>query len=156
MARELGFDAEERDVLVRAGELHDIGKVAIPDEILHKAGPLNEGEWALMRKHTVIGERVLAAAPAMTGVAKLVRSTHEHWNGSGYPDGLAGEEIPLGARVILICDAYNAMTGNRPYGQTVTEEQAIEELRRSAGSQLDPRLVELFVERVISAAVAPS
>jgi two-component system, cell cycle response regulator len=156
MGRELGVDAEQLDVLVRAGELHDIGKVAIPDEILHKPGPLSEAEWELMRKHTVIGERVLAAAPAMNEVARLVRSTHEHWDGSGYPDGLAGEEIPLGARAILICDAYNAMTGNRPYGRTVTEEQAIEELRRSAGSQLDPRLVELFVERVLAAAPAPT
>jgi diguanylate cyclase (GGDEF)-like protein len=154
MGRELGFDAEAVDVIGRAGELHDIGKVAIPDEILHKAGPLSEQEWELMRRHTVIGERVLSAAPAMKEVAKLVRSTHEHWDGSGYPDGLAGEEIPLGARIILICDAYTAMTGNRPYGHTVTEEQAIEELRRSAGSQLDPRLVELFVERVISGTAA--
>jgi len=152
MGRELGLDSEQLDVLTRAGELHDIGKVAIPDEILHKAGPLSDEEWELMRKHTVIGERVLAAAPAMQEVAKLVRSTHEHWDGSGYPDGLAGEEIPLGARMILVCDAYTAMTGNRPYGHTVTEEQAIEELRRSAGSQLDPRLVELFVARVLSRA----
>jgi two-component system, cell cycle response regulator len=156
MGRELAWDAEELDVLVRAGELHDIGKVAIPEEILRKVGPLSEEEWELMRKHPVIGERVLAAAPAMNQVAKLVRSTHENWDGSGYPDGLAGEEIPLGARVILICDAYSAMTGTRPYGQTVTEEQAIEELRRSAGSQLDPRLVELFIERVASRSVTRS
>jgi diguanylate cyclase (GGDEF)-like protein len=154
MGRQLRLDGEQLDVLVRAGELHDIGKVAIPDEILHKAAPLSEQEWELMRKHTVIGERVLAAAPAMQEVAKLVRSTHEHWDGSGYPDGLAGEEIPLGARIILICDAYTAMTGNRPYGRTVTEEQAIEELRRSAGSQLDPQLVELFVKRVLAPAGA--
>ncbi len=152
MGAELGFDSEQLDVLVRAGELHDIGKVAIPDEILHKAGPLSDEEWELMRKHTVIGERVLVAAPAMKEVAKLVRSTHERWDGGGYPDGLAGEEIPLGARVIFVCDAYAAMTGNRSYGTTVTEEQAIEELRRSAGSQLDPLLVELFVERVLAPA----
>ena len=86
--------------MIRAAELHDIGMVAIPDEILHKRGPLSDAEWALMRKHTMIGERV-GAAPAMRQVAKVVRATHEHWNGSGYPDGLAGEEITPWARIIL-------------------------------------------------------
>jgi two-component system cell cycle response regulator len=149
MGRVLRLDAEELDVLVRAAEMHDIGKMAIPDEILHKAGPLNEAERELMRKHTEIGERVLFAAPALRAVGKIVRSTHEHWNGSGYPDGLIGDAIPLGARVIHICDAYCAMVGDRPYGERLTEVEAVAELRREAGAQFDPALVEIFVEKVL-------
>ena len=153
MGRELNLDAEELDVLVRAAELHDVGKVAIPDEVLHKAGPLSDAEWDLMRKHPVIGERVLAAAPAMSKVAKLVRSTHERWDGTGYPDGLAGEEIPLGARIILICDACNAMTDGRSYEEPMSTKDAIGELRRGAGTQFDPGLTEVFIERVASTLV---
>ncbi|HKO38397.1 MAG TPA: HD domain-containing phosphohydrolase [Solirubrobacterales bacterium] len=149
--RSLSLDAEELDVLVRAAELHDIGKIAIPDEILHKRGSLSAEEWALMRKHTLIGERVLEAAPAFGQVAKLVRSTHERWDGDGYPYGLAGREIPLGSRVILICDAYNAMVEGRPYRPAVTKEEALEELRRCAGTQFDPELVRTFAEKVIPA-----
>jgi two-component system, cell cycle response regulator len=147
----LRLEAEDIDVLVRAAELHDIGKVAIPDEILRKSGRLTDAEWALMRKHTVIGERVLSAAPAMSQVAKLVRSTHERWDGGGYPDGLAGEEIPLGSRIILICDAYNAMTQGRPYREPMGAKRATEALREGAGTQFDPELVDLFVERVETA-----
>ena len=150
LGRALNLDAEDLDVLVRAAEMHDIGKVAIPDEILHKEGPLTDAERALMRKHTLIGERVLAAAPALREVATVVRSTHEHWDGSGYPDKLAGEKIPLGARIILTCDAYSAMTSERPYERTMTSEEALEELRRSAGTQFDPQLVEVFIEQVAS------
>ena len=148
VGRALELDAEELDVLVRAAELHDIGKVAIPDEILRKRGPLTEAEWSLMRKHTVIGERVLNAAPALGPVARIVRSTHEHWDGSGYPDGLAGEDIPLGSRIILLCDAYNAMTEGRPYKPAVDARAAVEALREGAGSHFDPKLVGVFAERV--------
>jgi diguanylate cyclase (GGDEF)-like protein len=149
MGRALGLEAEEMDVLVRAAEMHDIGKIAIPDEILHKAGPLSEAEEELVHKHTLIGERVLAAAPALRGVAKVVRSSHERWDGSGYPDGLAGEEIPQASRVILVCDAYSAMTGTRPYGEPMSPDAALAELRRAAGTQFDPALVELFAEKVV-------
>jgi two-component system, cell cycle response regulator len=149
--RTLPLDSEELDVLVRAAELHDIGKIAIPDEILHKPGGLTPEEWGLMRKHTLIGQRVLDAAPALGEVAKLVRSTHERWDGSGYPDGLAGRKIPLGSRVILVCDAYNAMTEGRPYRPAMSPEQAFGELREGAGAQFDPELVTTFVERVIPA-----
>ena len=115
VGRELGLDAEEIDVLRRAAEFHDIGKIAIPDEILRKPGRLDEIEWELMRKHTLVGERILGTSPSLAPVARLVRSSHERWDGEGYPDGLAGEEIPLGARIILICDAFDAMRHERPY-----------------------------------------
>jgi two-component system cell cycle response regulator len=147
--RSLALEAEELDVLIRAAELHDIGKIAIPDEVLHKPGGLSSEEWELMRKHTLIGERVLEAAPALGKVAKLVRSTHERWDGEGYPYGLAGREIPLGARAILICDAYNAMTEGRPYRPALSKEQALEELRRGAGTQFDPDLVATFIDKVL-------
>jgi len=150
LGRELALDAEDLDVLVRAAELHDVGKVAIPDEILHKAGPLGDSERALMQKHPLIGERVLGAAPAMKQVAKLVRSTHERWDGGGYPDGLCGEEAPIGSRIISICDAFNAMTSARPYGETRSSEDAFAELRRGAGSQFDPTLVDVFIAQMSS------
>jgi two-component system cell cycle response regulator len=149
--RILGLETEELDVLVRAAELHDIGKIAIPDEILHKPDSLTDEEWALMRKHTLVGQRVLDAAPALGPVAALVRSTHERWDGSGYPDGLSGRDIPQGSRVILICDAYDAMIEGRPYRPAVTSEQALEELRRGAGTQFDPDFVKCFAEKVVPA-----
>jgi two-component system, cell cycle response regulator len=142
--RAIGLDPEKLDVLIRAATLHDIGKIAIPQRVLHKPGELDEAEWGLLRKHSVIGERILGAAPAMAPVAKAVRSTHERWDGSGYPDGLEGTEIPLASRIVLICDAYDAMTSERPYGQSRTPEQALAELRRNAGTQFDPHLVEIF------------
>jgi two-component system cell cycle response regulator len=149
--RALSLEAEELDVLIRAAELHDIGKIAIPDEILRKEGELTSEEWALMRKHPLIGQRVLEAAPALGEVAGIVRSTHERWDGEGYPDALAGRDIPLGSRVILICDAYSAMIEGRPYRPAVSAEQALEELRRGVGTQFDPALVGTFVEKVVPA-----
>ena len=143
-ARELSLDNESVDTIGRAAELHDIGKIAIPDAILQKAGPLDDDEWKLMRLHTLIGERILVAAPALRPVGTLVRSSHERWDGGGYPDGLQGNEIPLGSRIILICDAYDAMTTHRPYQRAKTPGQAIEELRRESGKQFDPSLVEAF------------
>jgi two-component system cell cycle response regulator len=156
----LALDAEEQDVLVRAAELHDIGKVAIPEEILHKGEDLTQEEWGLVRKHTIIGQRILDAAPALRPVASLIRSTHERWDGEGYPDGLAGGDIPIGARIIFICDAYNAMREGRAYRPALSREQALAELRDVAGGQFDPELVRNFVEKVLpvldreSAAVA--
>jgi two-component system, cell cycle response regulator len=149
--KELSMDAEELDVLVRAAELHDVGKIAIPDEVLHKGGELSSEEWALMRKHTLIGQRVLDAAPALGEVAALVRSTHERWDGEGYPDGRAGRDIPLGSRVIHICDAYNAMTEGRPYRPALSSDEALGELRREAGTEFDPELVATFADRVVPA-----
>jgi HD-GYP domain-containing protein (c-di-GMP phosphodiesterase class II) len=148
LAIELGhtvhLDAEHLDEVARAAELHDIGKIAVPDVILHKRAPLNSGEWEIMRNHPVIGERILSSAPAMAPVAKLVRSTHERWDGSGYPDGLAEGEIPLGSRLIALCDAFVAMTDPRPWRPALTFEAAASELQRCAGTQFDPGLVASF------------
>jgi diguanylate cyclase (GGDEF)-like protein len=154
VGRELGFDNEALDELVRAATLHDIGKIAVPDAILEKPGPLTEEEWAFIRRHTLIGERILTAAPSLRPVGKLVRSSHERYDGAGYPDRLAGEDIPLGARIILACDAFDAMTSDRPYRDRSTAAEAVAELRRSAGTQLDPVVVEALVGVLARAAVA--
>jgi two-component system cell cycle response regulator len=142
VAADLGLDSEQIDETLRAAELHDIGKLAIPDAILNKPGPLDRTEWEFMRQHPIIGERILAAAPALTPVAKLVRASHERWDGSGYPDGLHGEQIPMGARIVAVCDAYEAMTADRVYQNARTPEQALAELHRNAGSQFDPAVVD--------------
>ena len=145
VGRELDMGPEELDEVARAAELHDVGKVAIPDAILNKPGPLDEAEWSFMRRHTIIGERILLSAPALRPVARLVRSSHERWDGSGYPDGLAGEEIPLGARIVAVCDAFDAMTTDRPYRSKISERAALRELVSCAAVQFDPRVVNAFV-----------
>ena len=144
VGRALRLDAEDLDVLTRAAELHDVGKIAIPAEVLHKSGRLDEIEWELMRKHTLIGERIIGAAQALVPVARTVRSSHERWDGGGYPDGLAGEEIPLASRIVFVCDAFDAMIAERCYRPARTPEEALGELRRHAGTQFDPDIVEVF------------
>jgi HD-GYP domain-containing protein (c-di-GMP phosphodiesterase class II) len=144
VARRLGLPQEEIENIRQAAELHDLGKVAIPDAILFKPGPLTDSEWGFIRRHTVIGERIAGAAPALRRVSKIVRSTHENVDGTGYPDGLAGEEIPLGSRIIFVCDAFDAMTSERTYCAAMDEEAALAELRRCAGTQFDARVVEHF------------
>jgi diguanylate cyclase (GGDEF)-like protein len=146
-AEALGLPSDEVEQVRHASELHDVGKVAIPDAILGKPGPLTEEEWAFVRRHTIIGERIILAAPALARVATLVRASHERWDGAGYPDRLAGDAIPLGARIVAVADAYAAMTAGRPYRAARTPEQAIEELRRCAGSQFDPAVVEAWCAR---------
>jgi diguanylate cyclase (GGDEF)-like protein len=140
----LGLTGADLEELRLAARLHDIGKLAIPDPVLHKPGPLDVGDWAFIREHTVIGERILAAAPGLRGVAKIVRATHEQWDGGGYKDGLTGAEIPLAARIIAVCDAFSAMTSVRPYRLPSGRDQALDELRRCAGTQFDPDVVEAF------------
>ena len=149
VGRELHMGPEGLDEVARAAELHDVGKIAVPDAILDKPGALDPVEWSFMRRHPLIGERILLAAPALRPVARLVRSSHERWDGGGYPDGLRGDEIPLGARVVAVCDAFDAMTSERPYRESVTESDAIAELRCCAGTQFDPIVVEAFA-RVIA------
>jgi two-component system, cell cycle response regulator len=149
VGRELHMGPEGLDEVARAAELHDMGKIAVPDAILDKPGPLDPVEWSFMRRHPLIGERILLAAPALRPVARLVRSSHERWDGTGYPDGLSGDEIPLGARVVAVCDAFDAMTGARPYREPVPEAEAVDELRRCAGTQFDPMVVDAFC-RVIA------
>ena len=144
VGRRLDLTAEQLDELARGAELHDVGKAAIPGAILSKPGELDAGESAFMRRHTIIGERILGEAPALAPVAALVRSSHERWDGGGYPDGLAGEEIPLGSRIIALCDAFDAMTSARPYATRLDDQQAMAELRRCAGSQFDPQVVDAF------------
>jgi diguanylate cyclase (GGDEF)-like protein len=145
VGRRLGMIGEELDVLARAAELHDVGKIAIPDAILHKEGPLNEEEWRFMHRHTILGERILMAAAALRPVARLVRCSHERFDGGGYPDGLRGTEIPLGARVIFVCDAFDAMTSERSYSAAIGRTEALAELRACAGTQFDPTVVAAFV-----------
>ncbi|MDX6721828.1 MAG: hypothetical protein QOD73_232 [Solirubrobacteraceae bacterium] len=144
VARELGLDGQLLQHVRQAAELHDIGKVAVPTSILDKPGRLTTDEWAFIARHTIIGERILGAALALRPVAGLVRSSHEHYDGNGYPDGLRGHEIPLGSRIVSVCDAYDAMTSRRPYQAPVSHEAAMAELRRCAGTQFDPAVVDAF------------
>jgi diguanylate cyclase (GGDEF)-like protein len=145
VAEGLGLDAKEVERIKAAALLHDIGKVAIPDDILHKPAKLNDEEWKLMREHPAIGERILRAVTGMGGVARIVRHEHESFDGSGYPDGLAGNDIPIGSRIILACDAYHAMTSDRPYRDAMAHKDAVDELLDNAGKQFDPEVVECLL-----------
>ena len=145
VGRELGMSAYELKTLIAAAELHDVGKAAIPEAILDKPAALDAQERSFIERHTMIGERIIASAPTGRPVAAIVRATHEHYDGNGYPDGLAGEQIPLAARIIAICDAYEAMTSTRSYRAALPYDEALAELRRCAGSQFDPRLTEVFL-----------
>jgi diguanylate cyclase (GGDEF)-like protein len=140
----MGIGGDELEQVVRAAELHDVGKVAVPDAILSKPGPLSEAEWGYMREHTIVGDRILSAAPALEDAAKLVRASHERYDGAGYPDQLRGEEIPLGARIVAVCDAFQAMTSERPYRPALSVREALDELRRCSGAQFDPNVVSVF------------
>ena len=143
-ARGLGLDERVIARVALAGELHDVGKTGIPDVIIEKPGALNEEEWAFMREHSVIGERIVLSAPSLAPIAQVVRASHERVDGTGYPDQLQAEEIPLEARIIAVCDAFNAMVSERPYATRMTSDAALAELRRCAGTQFDPAVVAAF------------
>jgi diguanylate cyclase (GGDEF)-like protein/putative nucleotidyltransferase with HDIG domain len=153
VAHRLGVEPGELAHLRRAAALHDIGKVAIPDAILHAPRGLTPEEWGYMHQHTVIGARIISAAPELLPVAEIVRSSHERWDGGGYPDQLAGEEIPLGARIVAVCDSFEAMTADRAYRAAMSEADALAELRRCAGTQFDPRVVAAFEAALADAPV---
>jgi two-component system cell cycle response regulator len=144
IGRGFGLQPEELEELRAGAELHDIGKVAIPDAVLHKPGPLDAEELAFILRHTLIGERIVGTVPALEGVARIVRWSHERWDGTGYPDRLAGGDIPLAARIIGTCDAFDAMTTDRPYRPAMPVAAALRELERCAGTQFDPAVVAAF------------
>lgn len=154
VGRALGLDPSSLAELEQAATLHDLGMLAVPDAILRKPGPLDDAEWRFVRQHTVVGERILAVSPLLRGLGPIVRSTHERWDGSGYPDGLEGEEIPLAARVIAVCDAFHAMTSRRPYREALSVDEALAELDRCAGAQFDARLAALLAAHVRAAVAA--
>ncbi len=144
IARKLGTGIEELERVRLAAELHDLGKTALPATLLQKGSPLSPEEREFVERHPAIGERLLHAAPALTPIGRLIRASHERFDGTGYPDRLAGTDIPLGARIISVCDAFDAMISTRPYRRARTVEEALEELRQNSGSQFDPAVVEAF------------
>src|SRR4051794_4684316 len=147
LAQKLGLSADA-DTIRTAALLHDVGKMGIPDVILNKPETLDEAEWMLMREVPLAGERILRSVPGMGAAARLVRHVHERWDGSGHPDGLAGEQIPHGSRVIAACDAYHAMTSPRPWRPALAHEEAVHELLDGSNTQFDPEIVEVLVGHV--------
>ncbi len=148
VARRLGLSEDDVAEVELAALLHDVGKIGVPDSVLNKPGPLDGQEWALMREHPVIGERIVASIESLARLAPVVRAEHERWDGKGYPDGLAGEGIPLASRVVFCCDAFHAMTSDRPYREAIGEERALRELETNAGTQFDPQVVAALVDHV--------
>jgi len=145
VGRRLELDEQGLEDLRYGAIFHDIGKIAIPDAILNKPGPLDDDERKLIEQHTIFGEQILAPVPFLSRVREIVRHAHERWDGTGYPDGLRGEKIPLGSRIVFVVDAYHAMISNRPYREAMSEADALEELGENAGTQFDPRVVDAFV-----------
>lgn len=149
LADSLGLDLAERKKIILAGYFHDIGKIAVDQDILNKAGQLDEAEFRQVQVHAEVGFLLLATFKHLGEVAKVVRHHHERWQGNGYPDGLSGSEIPLAARILALADAYDAMTSNRSYRQAMPPSKAIQELQKQAGSQFDPSLTQVFIEKIL-------
>jgi putative nucleotidyltransferase with HDIG domain len=155
VADELGLERGEREELEFGALLHDVGKIAIPKEILNKPSRLSEEEFELVKTHAAEGHRMLERVGGLLArVGRIVRSCHERWDGRGYPDGLAGEEIPLAARIVFCCDAYNAMTTDRPYRAAMAREQALDELMVHSGTQFDPLVVSAMTKIVVPGGTA--
>lgn len=148
VARRLALDEATVSSVERVAALHDVGKVAVPDAILQKRGPLTASEWELMRQHPAVGERIVASTRTLAHLAAPIRAEHERWDGTGYPDGLSGEQIPISSRITLACDAFHAMTSDRPYRAAMAPEEARAELRAGAGTQFDPTVVEALLEEL--------
>jgi putative two-component system response regulator len=147
----LGLSAPELDAVTYGALLHDVGKIGVPDHVLSKPGPLTEPEWVLVRRHPEIGERICAPLASFAAFGPIIRHHHERWDGTGYPDHLRGEATSLGARIVGIVDAFDAMTHDRPYRPALSPEQALAELRRESGRQFDPELARLFTDEVAGA-----
>lgn len=145
LARKLGLPDKALSILAKGALLHDIGKIGIPDSILLKPGKLTDEEWKIMKMHPTMGYELLKKIDFLEEAAEIVLSHHEHYNGKGYPRGLKGEQIPLGARIFSVVDALDAMTSNRPYRQALSFEEAIERIAKSSGSQFDPSIVRVFL-----------
>jgi putative nucleotidyltransferase with HDIG domain len=149
VAEELGLDARQKRSLEFGALLHDVGKIHVPKEIINKPGPLNDEEWAVMWAHTVDGQEMLErVGGVLSEVGVIVRSSHERWDGGGYPDGLAGEAIPIESRIVATCDAFNAMVTDRSYRPAMSRQSAIAELLRCAGTQFDPRVVQALISQI--------
>ena len=149
MGKRLALRPAELRNLEFGALLHDVGKITVPKEIINKPGPLNEAEWEIMRRHTIEGQRMLdSVGGVLTRVGEIVRASHEDYDGSGYPDGLAGNAIPIEARICSACDAFSAMTTDRAYRPAMSESEALEELRHCAGTQFDPHVV-VALERIM-------
>jgi HD-GYP domain-containing protein (c-di-GMP phosphodiesterase class II) len=149
VAQDLGMDSIEQRNVEFGALLHDVGKIAIPNEIINKPGPLDDEEWLVIKTHTVEGQRMLdQVGGVMQEIGQIVRSSHERWDGGGYPDGLAGEAIPRAARVVACCDAFNAMTTDRSYRRAMSNDEAIVELKVNAGTQFDPEVVQALIRVV--------
>ena len=146
IADEMGLNEDDRRLVEFGALLHDVGKIAVPKSIVNKPGPLDDDEWAVMRQHTIAGQRMLdKVGGSMTDVGQIVRASHERWDGGGYPDGIAGEAVPLPARIVSVADTFHAITTTRPYRRAQTPEAAIKELRACAGTQFDPEVVDALV-----------
>lgn len=148
VGEEIGLPSEEIAEVQTVAELHDVGKIGVPNEILNKGSALSDEEWNVMRRHPEVGERILVGIPGLESVARAVRHEHEHFDGSGYPDRLAGDEIPLASRIVLVCDAFHAMTSDRPYRKAMTRDQAFEELARNTSTQFDPNVIHALFQVV--------